>query len=195
MDEDDGNNLDNGPKTAGPHDDAAASDTSFQTASVDSAKAAKRRAELKAMCSAPPRRGPGGARGGRGRGANRQSTMKTQALSMTQSFVDEVPVSMDRKPSRKVRENQELEEVISAKRKAEAEVKEGRAKAAKKSRGNLEELFKKWAQEAGEVYEEVEREILWLSGVKFLGSYEEGRQVWIQAEPDEVEDNDSIIED
>ena len=84
---------------------------------------------------------------------------------------------MERKPSRKVCENQELEEVISAKRKAEAEVKEGRAKIAKKSRANLEELFKKWAQEVSEVYEEVEREILWLGGVKFLSTYKDRRQI------------------
>jgi len=119
---------------------------------------------------------------------------------MNQSFINEVPVPsvpIERKPSRKVRENEEVEEVISAKRKAEEELKEGRAKVAKKSRSNLEELFKKWAQEASEVYEEVEREILWLGGVKFLGTYEGGRQIWTQAESDnvEVEVGDEDIED
>ena len=71
--------------------------------------------------------------------------------------------------------------------KAEAELKDRRAKIAKKSRANLEEFFKKWVQEASEVYEEVEHQILWLGGVKFLGSHDDRRQIWTQAELDEVE--------
>jgi hypothetical protein len=194
MDDDDGNNLDDGPQCAEPHDDVA-SETSFQTATVNPTTAATRRAEIKSIHSTTSRRGRGGARGGCGRGARQQSTTKTQSLSMTQSFINKVPVPMERKPSRKVRENKEVEEVISAKRKADEELKEGRAKIAKKSRANLEGLFKKWAQEAGEVYEEVEREILWLGGVKFLGTYEGRRQIWTQAEPDDVEVDDEDIED
>ena len=45
------------------------------------------------------------------------------------------------------------------------------------------------------MYEEVEHEILWLGGVKFLCSYEDRRQIWTQAEPDDVEVDDGIIED
>jgi hypothetical protein len=54
---------------------------------------------------------------------------------------------------------------------AEEELKEGRSRIAKRSRANLIEIFKKWAEEAGEIYEEVENEILWLGGVKFVGEY------------------------
>ena len=197
MDEDDGNNLDDGPQTAEPHDDVA-SETAFETASDDPVTAATRHAEIKSMLSTTSHRGRGrgGARGGCGRGAKQQSTTKTPSLSMTQSFMYEVPMPMERKPSRKVRENKEVEEVITAKRKADEEMKEGRAKVAKKSRANLEGLFKKWAQEAiSEAYEEVEHEILWLGGVKFLGTYEGGRQIWTQADPDDVEVDDEDIED
>ena len=59
--------------------------------------------------------------GGRGRGAKRQSTTKTQALAMTQSFIG--------------------------------------------------------------------------GGVKFLGTYEGGCQIWKQAEPDDVDVDDEGIED
>jgi hypothetical protein len=192
MDEDDGNYVDDVPQTTA-YDDVA-SDTSFQTATVDLATAAARRDKIKSTHSTTSHRGRG-ARGGRGRGAKSQSMAKTQALAMTQSFIGEVPVPMERKPSWKARENQEVEDAISAKRKAEAELQEGRAKIAKKSRANLEGLFKKWAQETGEVYEEVEREVLWLGGVKFLGTYEGGCQIWKQAEPDGVEVDDESIED
>ena len=80
------------------------------------------------------------------------------------------------------------------KRKADEELKEGRAKITKKGRADLEKLIEKWVQERGEVYEEVESEILWLRGVKFLGTYEGRRQIWTQAEPDDVE-VDGDIED
>jgi hypothetical protein len=89
MDYDDGNNLNDGSQRTEPHDDVA-SETSFQTATtVDLAAAAKRRAELNSMLSTTSRRGRGGARGGRGRGARQQST------AMTQSFIHEVPVPME----------------------------------------------------------------------------------------------------
>jgi len=100
MDDDDDNNLDNGPQTAEPHDDVA-SETSFQTAIVDPTTVEARRAEIKSIQGTTSRRGRGGARGGRGRGARQQSTTKTQSLSTTQSFIDEVPVPMQRKPARK----------------------------------------------------------------------------------------------
>jgi hypothetical protein len=74
------------------------------------------------------------------------------------------------------------------------ELKEGRDRIAKKIRANLVELFKKWTEEAGEIYKEVEREILWLGGVKFVGVYRSGRQTWTQAEPDEA-DEEEVIED
>jgi len=190
IDEDDGNNLDDGSQTAEPHDDVA-SETSFQTTPVDLTTAAARRAEIKSTLSTISRYYRGR---GRGRGARQQSAIKTQSLSMTQSFINEVPGPMERKPSRKVRENNEIEEVISVKRKADEELKEGRAKITKKGRADLEKLIEKWVQERGEVYEEVESEILWLGGVKFLGTYEGRRQIWTQAEPDDVE-VDGDIED
>lgn len=176
MDDDDSSNLDDGPQYAEPHGDVA-SETSFQRAIIDPTTAATRRAEIKSVYSTTSRLSRGGARGSHSRGARQQSTTKTQSLSTTQSFIDEVSVPMKRKLSRKVRENEEGEEVISAKRKADGELKDGRAKIAKKSRANLEEPFKKWAQEASKVYKEVELEILWLSGVKFLGTYEDRRQI------------------
>jgi len=194
MDEDDDHNVDDSLQTAEQPDDVA-SDTSFQTATVDLARAATRRAETKSIQSTTSRRGHGGVRRGRGKGAKQQSTTNTQDLSLTQSFVGEVPVPVERKPSWKVLENKEVEGIISMKRKAEAELKEERTKVAKKGRANLEELFKKWAKEVSEVYEEVEREVLWLGGVKFLGSYEYGRQIWTQAEADEAEVDDEVVED
>ena len=42
------------------------------------------------------------------------------------------------------------------------------------------------------MYEEVEHEILWLGGVKFLGTYEGRRLIWAQAEPDDVEVDEDI---
>ena len=44
------------------------------------------------------------------------------------------------------------------------------------------------------MYEEVENEILWLDGVKFVGEYRGGRQIWTQSESDKVDD-DEVIED
>jgi hypothetical protein len=203
VDEDYGD-LDNTPSNIAETLNDIDSDTSFQVAPPDLTTAATRRAEIKSICNTPPpRRGrgrgrPRGSRGGaRGRGgvAKQQSTAKTHALPIFQPIINNAAEPVERKPSRKIRENQEIEEVISAKRQAEEEVKEGRAKVIKKSRANLEELFKKWAQDTSEVYEEVEREILWLGGVKFLGSYEDYRQIWTQAEPDEVDVDDEVIED
>jgi len=198
MDEDVGD-VDDGSHSTELHDDVV-SDTAFQTAIVDPTTAATRRAEIESILSTTSRRGRGGTRGGRGRargghgrGAKQQPTANTQPSFATQSFVQEVPMSTERKPSRKVRENKEVEEVVSAKRKADEELKEGRAKVRKKSRANLEGLFKKWAQEASEVYEEVDGEVLWLGGLKFVGSYEDRRQIWTQAEPDEADDE--VIDD
>jgi len=65
MDEDDGNNLDDGSQTAEPHDDIA-SETSFQTTPVDPTTAAARRAEIKLTLSITSRYRRGR---GRGRGA------------------------------------------------------------------------------------------------------------------------------
>ena len=188
---------------AEPHDDVAG-DTSFQTAPpADPTTTATRRAEIKSICNTPPPRrgrgrgrGRGAVRGGRGRGAKQQSTAKTQALPISHTVVNDVAEATERMPSRKIRENQEIGEAISAKRKAEKELKEGRARMAKRSRANLIELFKKWSEEAGETYEEVEGEILWHGGVKFVGEYRDRRQIWTQAEPDEVDDDEEeVIED
>jgi hypothetical protein len=93
MDDNDSNNIDDGPQCAEPQDDVA-SETSFQTGTVDTTAAAARRDELKLIQSAS-RRGRGGARGGRGRGARQQPATKTQSLSPTQSFMNEVPVPME----------------------------------------------------------------------------------------------------
>ena len=193
--DEDYSDLDDAPSSniAELHDDVA-SDTSFQTAPpADPTTTATRRAEIKSICNTSPLRRGRGARRGRGRGAKQQSTAKTQAPPIPHTVVNDVAEATERKPSRKIRENQEIEEVISAKRKAEEELKDGRARIAKRSRANLVELFKKWAEEAGEMYQEVEGEILWLSGVKFVGEYRGGRQIWTQAEPDEVEEE--VIED
>jgi hypothetical protein len=196
--DDDYGDLDDAPSSnnADPYDDVAG-DTSFQIAPpADPTTAATCYAEIKSICNTPPlRRGRAAARGGGGRGGKQQSAGKTQAFPISHTVTNDVAEGTERKPSRKIRENQEIEEATSAKRKAEEELKEGRDRIAKKSRANLVELFKKWTEEAGEMYEEVEREILWLGGVKFVGEYRGGRQTWTQAEPDEVDEEEEVIED
>ena len=199
MDEDrDDLDDDSSGSIAEPHDDVAG-DTSFQTAPpADPTTTATRRAEIKSIYNTPPPRrgrGRGAVRGGRGRGAKQQSTAKTQALPISHTVVNDVAEAIERMPSRKIRENQEIGEAISAKRKAEEELKESRARMTKRSIANLIELFKKWSEEAGETYEEVEGEILWHGGVKFVGEYRDRRQIWTQAEPDEVDDEEEVIED
>ena len=91
MDEDERSNLDDGPKTAEPHDDVA-SNTSFQPAPpANPTTTAMCLDEIKSVYNAPsPRRDRGGARRGRSRATKHEPTTKTQTLPTSQPVVNDV---------------------------------------------------------------------------------------------------------